>query len=199
MKNMRFNIKCHIFWHVFFWWEQGEEVGKGAWMWKGGRVGPGRCWPPRAFCRQGVSRKAMTFVFCVLICMQFRKLHSWQTCNMACSSRGQVDISARSSTYSIPPIQICVVPLCYRPGARLITAWGNLVCSSWMRSATNMPNRVGLRRLPSRMSTVWRSWMLGCKTRSWILSMRAQKWCHIWPTMSLCRRMDDSLSRCTEG
>ena len=83
----------------------------------------------------------MTFVFCVLICIRFRTLHSCQTCNMACSSRGQVDISARSSTYSNPPIQICVVPLCCRPGARLRTAWGNL----WIRSATNRPNRVGAR------------------------------------------------------
>jgi len=137
--------------------EQEEEVRKGVWMWKGGRAGPGRCWPPRAFWREGVSKKAMTFVFCVLICIRFRTLHSWQTCNMACSSRGQVDMSARSSTCSNPPIQICVVPLCCRPGAKLITAWKNLVWNSWMRSATNMPNRVGLRRLlsgsPRRMST----------------------------------------------
>ena len=82
--------------------EQGEEIGKGARMWKGGRVGPGRCCPPRAFSREGVSKKAMTFVFCVLICMRFRILHSWQTCKMACNSRGQVDMSARSSTYSNP-------------------------------------------------------------------------------------------------
>ena len=102
--------------------EQGEEVGKGAWMWKGGRVGPGQCWPPRALWREGVSKKAMTFVFCVLICLQFPKLHFWQTCNMG--------MSARSSTYSSPPIQICTVPLCCRPGARLITAWGDFVWSS---------------------------------------------------------------------
>jgi len=79
-------------------------------MWKGGRVGPGRCCPPQAFWREGVSKKAMTFwregvskkamtfVFCVLICMRFRILHSWQTCNMAWNSHGQVDMSARSST-----------------------------------------------------------------------------------------------------
>ena len=48
-------------------YEQGEEVGKGAWMWKGGRVGPGRCWPPRAFGREGVPKKAMTFVFCASV------------------------------------------------------------------------------------------------------------------------------------
>ena len=66
-------------------------------MWKGGRVGPGRCWPPRAFFREGVSKKAMTFVFCVLICMRFRILHSWQTCSMAYNSRGQVDMSASES------------------------------------------------------------------------------------------------------
>ena len=92
------------------------------------------------------SVMSMTFLFCVLICMRFRTLHSWQTFNIACSSRGQVDMSARSSTYSNPPIQICVVLLCCRPGARLITAWRNLAWSSWIRSATNMQNRVGLRR-----------------------------------------------------
>ena len=38
-------------------------------------------------------------------------LHCWQTCSIACSSRGNVDMSlrAKSSTLSSPPIQICVV------------------------------------------------------------------------------------------
>jgi len=33
----------------------------------------------------------------------------WQACSITCSSRGHVDMRARSTTWSIPPIQMCRV------------------------------------------------------------------------------------------
>ena len=86
---------------------------------------------------------------------------------------------------------MCVVDLdrrvcgCGGECPRWMTAWGNLVRSSCTRSATNIPKRVGLRRLPSgsllRMSTVWCAEMPGWRTRSLILSNLARRWCHMLP------------------
>jgi len=53
---------------------------------------------PRVRRREGVSKKAIIFVLSVLICIRFRRLHCWQTCNIACSSRGHDDMRAKSST-----------------------------------------------------------------------------------------------------
>jgi len=73
-------------------YERGSEVGKSEYTWKGGMVGPGWCCPPLARRRERVSKKAIIFVYSVWICIRFRILHCWQTCSIACSSRGHVDM-----------------------------------------------------------------------------------------------------------
>ena len=82
-------------------------------------------------------------------------------------------------------------------------ARGNFFCNDVMRSATKMPNRVGLSLLPSgrprRISTEWRSCMPGCRTLMETEWKRARKCIHIFPTMPRSEREASSFSRCTDG
>ena len=115
---------------------------------------------------------------------------------ISCSSCAFVDIRHRSSTYKIPPIHT-LLPLC------VIVACGNRCSSSCIKSATTMPNRVGLSLLPSgsprRISTseLWR--ILGCKTRILTILNLSRRTCHIFPTMFRSCIVDSSPSLNTDG
>ena len=85
---------------------------------------------------------------------------------ISCSSCAFVDIRHRSSTYKIPPIHT-LLPLC------VMVACGNRCSSSCIKSATTMPNRIGLSLLPS------------CSPQTLILTISnlCRRACHIFPTL----------------
>jgi len=105
----------------------------------------------------------MIFDLLALICILAFSLHAWHTWIISCSSCACVDIRHRSSTYRIPPIHTLLL-LC------VIVAFGDQCWSSCqcIKSATTMPNKVGLSLLPSgsprriSASELWR--ILGCRT-----------------------------------
>ena len=69
----------------------------------------------------------------------------------------------------------------------VIVALGNFTFSSCMRSATKIPNNVGLSRLPSgtprRISTWLFDGMFGCRTRTFTTWNRFRRCFHIYPTI----------------
>jgi len=117
----------------------------------------GMFWPPFF-----VGFLRVFFCLSALICILAFSPHVWHTWIISCSSCACVDIRHKSSTYRIPPIHT-LLPLC------VMVACGNLRWSSCIKSATTMPNMVGLSLLPSgspwRISTSELWLILGCRTR----------------------------------
>jgi len=138
----------------------------------------------------------MIFGLSALFCILAFSLHVWHTWIISCSSCAFVDIRHRSSTYRIPPISTLLL-LC------VILAFGNRCWSSCIKSATTMPNKVGLSLLPSgsprRISTseLWRN--LGCMTQILMILNLSRTACHIFPTMNRSYIVDSNPSLNTDG
>ena len=59
-------------------------------MWKVGLGRAGLLLATTGLLKGGGFEENHHFCLLCLVCIQFRTLHFWQTCNMACSSRRQV-------------------------------------------------------------------------------------------------------------
>jgi len=62
---------------------EGRRLGRESTRERGAWLGQADVVPPGRTRRAGGSKKAIIFVLSVLICIRFRILHCWQTCNIA--------------------------------------------------------------------------------------------------------------------
>jgi len=88
----------------------------------------------------------------------------------------------------------------YQPETRIvIVALGNCILSSWIKSATKIPTRVGLNLLlsgtPRRMSTLLLLGIRGWKTRTIPMWNRSLRCFHIRPTILSLHSRERSFSR----